>query len=334
MEDIGRNKRVLVLIEREVQEIASITYELLNSGMRICKKLSGTLSAAVLGHKISDIVNEVAYFSDEVYSLDNILLKAFQVDIYAAALENLCGSIKPEVVLMGHTFDNLDLAPRLAHRIGAELIPDCNFIDIEPESEHLLCTKPIYGERAVAIFEIGKKPQMATRRSGSVEAVERNQTKGKLFIFDPCIDKSLSRAEAIETILGQGVSLDKADVIVGGGRGVKTTEGINLIEELIGVLRKRFSRVELGASRPLVDSGLAPRSRQIGQTGERASPQLYIAVGISGASQHLSGILGAKKIVAINKDEQASIFDSADCGVVGNYEDVLPALIKKLAELL
>jgi len=328
-----KKRRILILAEREGRKIAPITFELLGMGKGLSHDLKGTLCTTILGNEIDDLSNEVAHFSDEVYSLNHVLLEEFQVDLYAHALEGLCRNIFPDVVVMGHTLDNLDLAPRLAYKLGTELITDCVDLEIEAEGKHLLCKKPVYSENAIASFLIEKKPLMATLRPGSLRDVERRVTKGKIVHFHPAIDKSLMKTELVEKIPGESVSLDKADAIVAGGRGIKSIGGLKDLEELVDVLKKYFPKVELGASRPLIDAGWLPHSRQLGSTGEKANPNLYIAIGISGAPQHLSGILGSKKIVAINKDEQAPIFESADYGVVGEYENVIPALIKKLRGL-
>ena len=174
---------------------------------------------------------------------------------------------------------------------------------------------------------------MATLRLGKMTDIEPCQVKGNIIRFDPPIDTSLIKTESVGKILEESVSLDKADAIVAGGRGIKRIEGLKCLKGLIDALKRYFSKVELAASRPLIDAGWLPHSRQLGSTGEKASPQLYIAIGISGASQHLSGILGSKKIIAINKDEQAPIFDSSDYGVVEEYEKILPAFIEKLRDL-
>jgi len=338
----GKHKRILILVEEEDGQIASITFELLRAGRELADKIGGILCTAVLGHEVVDIANESTDFSDECYCLNQILLADFQVDLYVHALEKLCKNINPDIILMGQTLDNLDLAPRLACKMGTELITDCIGFDIDQGTGRLLCTKPIYGDNAIAIFIIEKKPYMAMLRSKVMGAIGRSSKKGKVFNFDPALDGSLAKTELIKKVTGERVSLDKADAIVAGGRGLKIEgdkqegdkqEGLKQLEELVGVLKNFFGKVEVAGSRPLVDAGWLPPSRQIGLTGEKANPQLYIAVGISGASQHLSGILGSKKIVAINKDERAPIFKSADYGVVGRYEDVIPALIKKLKEL-
>lgn len=327
------DKTVLILAEREEDEVGVVTLELVRAGRVLAEKIVGKLCVAVLGYEVDDSANEIAHFSDTVYALDNALLATFQVDLYAHALEQLCRRIGPDIVLMGHTLDNLDLAPKLAYRMGTRLVTDCIGFDIEPETGHLLSTKPVYGDSALATFLIEKKPQMVTLRPRVMKNMERSSDKGKIIDFELALDKSIAKTEVIETVLGESVSLDKADVIVAGGRGIKKIEGLALLKELIEVLNRYFDTVELGASRPLVDTGWAPPSRQVGLTGEKASPELYFAIGISGALQHLAGIFGSRKIVAINNDEQANIFKYANYGVVGDYEDVIPALIKKLKEL-
>lgn len=148
------------------------------------------------------------------------------------------------------------------------------------------------------------------------------------------LDPSNARTESVGIIPEQTAGLDTAEVVVAGGRGASSQEAIDCLQGLVAAFGKHFAKVEIGVSRPLVDAGLFPRSRQVGQTGERVSPRLYVAVAISGATQHVSGILGSKKIIAINRNKDAPIFDVADYGVVGPLEDVVPALAGTLEELM
>jgi len=216
--------------------------------------------------------------------------------------------------------------------MGTRLITDSIRIDLGLNGE-LLCEKPVYGDKAIATFILDHPMQIVTIRPKAFRAMEQHPGKGRVISFEPAVEKSIAKTESVETIPGESVSLDKADAIVAGGRGIKEVEGIKYLEDLAQTLKRFYGAVELGASRPLVDNGFFPPSRQIGLTGEKVAPELYVAIAISGASQHLSGITGSKKIVAINKDEQASIFESADYGVVGDYEKVIPALARKLKEL-
>ena len=261
-------KRVLILVEREDGGVATITLELLQAGRELADKVGANLCAAVLGREIGDISKEITHFADEVYSLKSTLLQDFQVELYTHALEQLCRKIEPDIVLMGHILNNLDLAPRLACKLGSKLITDCISLDIEAESGHLLCMKPVYGDNAIATFISDNKPQVVTLRPKVMKDMARGPAKGEVVSFDPAIDKSLAKIELLETIPGESVSLDKADVIVAGGRGIKKIEGLKGLKEIITVLKRSFEKVELGVSRPLVDVGWLPPSRQIGLTGE------------------------------------------------------------------
>jgi electron transfer flavoprotein alpha subunit len=309
------------------------TFELLGMAKQIATDLKGTLCAVTIGHEIADVSSKITYFVDEVYSIDHPRLPSFKPELYVSALEQLYRDVNPDVVLMGCTLDNLDLAPRLAYRMGVQVITDCIQLAVEPETGHLLCTKPVYGAKVTLVFKLLKKPYMATIRPKAVEPIGPGSATGKIIGFGPVIDESSVKVEMIEKINEETVSLDRAEAIVAGGRGVKNAEGLEQLKELVKVLKKYFGKVELGASRPLVDAHLVPSSRQIGLTGEKVAPEVYIAVGISGSLQHLTGVLGAKKIIAINIDPNANIFKVADYGIIGSFGEVVPALKRKLEEL-
>lgn len=332
---MGENnqRKILVLGETMGREIAPITLELLRVGRELSLATGAHLGAALLGNEIEEISTELSHFSDEVYFISNKLLAVFQADFYTQAWHELCCRVKPDIVLLGHTLDNLDVAPRLACKLKAQLVSDCIHLEWEPKTGNLLCTKPVYGGNAVATFEIGTKPALATLRHKVVEPIERSLAGGKVNGVNVDLEQLNAKVEIMGTVLEENISLDKADAIVAGGRGIGRIEGLKLLEELTEALRKYFNKVEVGASRPVIDNGWLPPSRQLGLTGEKASPQLYVAIGISGSSQHLSGVSGSKKIVAINKDPRAPIFKLADYGVVGEYEGVVPSLVKRLKEL-
>jgi electron transfer flavoprotein alpha subunit len=326
-------RRVLVLAEREGQGFASITFELIGIGKKITNDLSATLCVALLGHEIADASKEITPFAGEVYSLDHPLLINFKPEVYVSALKQLCQKVDPDVVLMGCTLNNLDLAPRLAYRMGVEVITDCIDLAIEHGTGHLLCTKPVYGAKVISTFRLERKPYMATLRPKAADPIKSSFGRGEIIHFNPVIDETLVKVETIERIKEESVSLDKAAAIVAGGRGIKDAEGLERLKELIKVLKKYFTKVELGASRPLVDSRLVSSSHQVGLTGEKVAPELYIAVGISGSLQHVTGIMGSKKIIAINTDPKAHIFKVADYGIIGTFEEVVPAFKRKLEEL-
>jgi electron transfer flavoprotein alpha subunit len=327
--------RILVVVQRRTDgQSASITFELLKAATDLSLQGGESVCACTLGSGVSPLADEISYYVPTVFVIDDPLLCGFQADLYASALEALCRALAPRTVLMGHTYENREVAPKLACKMENDLITDCVRIARDKKTGSLLCTKPIYGGNAFAVFQMDAEPQMVTVRPKATEALEKGGTQGEIIPFRCELVPSLALTESLALVPGKdAVSLTMAEAIVAGGRGVKTAEGIQQLQRLVGALKKYFSKVELGASRPLVDEGLLPHSRQIGQTGEKVSPQLYIAVAISGAAQHMGGIGGSKKIIAINKDPEASIFEASDYGVVGQYEDVVPALIRKLEML-
>jgi electron transfer flavoprotein alpha subunit len=237
------------------------------------------------------------------------------------------------MVLLSDSLNSLDVAPRLAYKLDGEIITDCVDIAIEPDTNHLLCTKPVYGAKFISVFKLVRRPYIVTFRSKSIKPIAKGSHHGKIIHFDARIDQSVYKLKKIKEVKEETIGLSKANAIIAGGRGIQGNDGIAKLRELKKVLKRYFKRVELGASRPLVDARLMPSSCQIGLTGEKVAPELYIAVGISGSLQHVTGISGAKKIIAINNNPKAPIFQVADYGIVANYEDVLPTLARKLEEL-
>lgn len=325
--------RVLALIEIEKGRPAPVSFELLRAGRDISHKSGEKLSACVIGNGVRDLCDELSSYADEVIMLDHPLFGTFDANLWASALSSLCEVARPTTIVMGQSYDSMELAPKLAFRIESDLVTDCVHLERNEENGHLLCTKPIYGGNAVVVIEVETKPQVVTIRPKLWHAQKQGETKGMVIPFDAKPEQFQALTQSVEMVPGESVNLDKADVIVAAGRGVKSIEGVKELEVLMKALRSYFDHVELGSSRPLVDEGVIPRSRQIGQTGEKVGAQVYIAVAISGASQHVAGITACKKVVAINKDPDALIFEGADYGVVASYEDVLPGLVKKLEEL-
>ncbi|MGD0231821.1 MAG: electron transfer flavoprotein subunit alpha/FixB family protein [Syntrophorhabdales bacterium] len=330
---LNKQNRIIVLIEKEMERSAPVSFELLRAGRELSHKSGEILSACVIGRDIHELSEELSYYADEVIMLDNPLLANFEADVWASALASLCEVAEPTTVIMGHNYDNLELAPKLAFRTGSDLTTDCVHLERDEGKGKLLCTKPIYGGNAVVVMAIESKPQMVTLRAKVWHALKKTESKGHIVSFDCKPELFTTRTESVDLVPGESVSLDKADAIVSAGRGVKSAEAVLELDGIVKAFGQYFDHVELGSSRPLVDAGILPRSRQVGQTGEKVSPQLYVAVAISGAAQHVSGIVASKKVVAINKDPDAPIFEAADYGVVASYEDVLPGLINKLEEL-
>lgn len=330
---VAAQKEILIVADIDEDNIVPITFELLSAARKIAEDIGGLVSAAVMGNESQPITTEIASHADRVYCITDMVFGGALSDFYAESLVQLCDVIRPTAILLGHTSASLDLALKLNCRLDVPMISDCVGFSPSPDGKHLACIKPVYGDNAVATFRITKEPWMATLRKMAMEPESKRDSAGELVKFMPDLGQLNPSYEIIETIKDENTGLDKADAIVAGGRGIKNVQDFSQLESLIGALEKHFQQVEMGGSRPVIDSGWLPSTRQIGLTGEKVKPNFYIAVGISGALQHLSGIFGAKTIIAINNDPNAQIFNYADLGVVGDYRHVLPSLVKGLKEV-
>jgi electron transfer flavoprotein alpha subunit len=310
------------------------TLELLGIGKKLADDLGTELLAVVLGNNLAQIAEEISFFgATKVYKIEDPLLGNFKADLWVEALDKLCKQINPKILLMLHSAIGIDVAPRLAFRLNTLLTTDCIGLEIDPSDGLLLRTKPVYGGNAIAVFKAEGKPQFATVRKKAMKPAEQIFAKSEIIDIAPDIDESMVKIEFIKRVKEEAVELEKADVIISGGRGIGGIEGFKELEQLADLFKESFDKVEIGASRAAVDLGWVSSNRQVGLTGEKVSPTLYIAVGISGATQHLIGMVQSKKIVAINIDPKSNIFKVAEYGVVGDYKEVLPAFRKKWKEL-
>ncbi len=314
--------------------LAPVTMELLGGGRRLADALGHGLSAVLLGSGLGDLAKEaIAFGADKVYVVDDPLLQTYQTDAYLAVIEKVCKDAEPEVLLMGQTNMGRDLAPRVAFRLGTGACLDCVALDVDPNTKNLLQTKPVYGGNALAVYVCeSARPQVATVRVKALDPLERDASRqGEVVAVASGIDESVIKAKVLETVKQEvaGIKLEDADVVITGGRGLGGPEPFKDLEELAKLLGGA-----VGASRPPCDNGWVPASMQIGLTGKIVSPTLYVAIAISGSSQHLAGCTGSKNIVAINRDPEANIFKVAKYGVVGDFKQVLPALIGKVKELV
>ncbi len=327
------NKGVMILAETADGKLAAIATELLGAGRKLADDLGEELSAVLVGADVSGLAQEaIAFGADKVYVVDDALLKDYQTDSYTEALTKVAGQAPPRVLLLGQTSIGRDLAPRLAFRLNTAVSMDCVELAIDPDSKQLLQTKPVYGGSARAIYTTDSLPSMATLRVKAGEPLARDDSrKGEVVNVDAGLDASAIRATVVETILEEveGIKLEDAAIIVSGGRGMGGPEGFKELEVLAKVLKGA-----LGASRPPCDNGWVPDTIQVGLTGKIVSPDVYIAVAISGSSQHLAGCGGSKTIVAINRDPEANIFKEAAFGVVGDWKKVVPAFMDKVKGLL
>jgi electron transfer flavoprotein alpha subunit len=327
------HKGVLVCGEIAGQKLAPITIELLGIGRKLANELGEDLSVLLMGSKTSGLGQDaIAYGADKVYAVEDSLLDNYNSDAYTLVTANLCRKVLPSIMLLGHTDVGCDLAPRLNGRLGGGLAMDCLALSIDPATRFLVSTRPVYGGNAhAAMVTKSARPQMATLRPKTVPPAERNDGRqGQVIIVEDKIDPSVLKVKVVERIKEEveGVKLEDAEVVVSGGRGIGSAQNFTMVRELARVLGGA-----VGATRPVCDEGWTPAALQVGQSGKVVSPKLYIAVGISGAMAHITGCLGSKYIVAINKDKDANIFNVAHFGIVADYKEVLPALTAKIKEL-
>ena len=324
---------VLVLGEVTDGQLSVTTREMLAAGRGVADQLGCELALGLLGVDLqSPAGNAFRYGVDKVYAVSSPLLAEYQVDLHLVALAQLCSEASPNVLLMARTLNGREVAPRLAFRLGAGLLQDCLEVKIDPDSGRLLGNRPVYGGNAVATVACTNLPQMAAVRPKAYEPLEPGEVReGEVVHVNVDLDPSIAKAKVVEVVREEsdGVKLEDARIVVAGGRGLGGPEPFKDIEELARVMG-----AGVGASRAAVDSGWVPSNWQIGLTGKSITPDLYITVGISGASQHMAGCSGAKVIVAINKDSEANIFRESRYGVVGDWQKVLPALTEALRALI
>jgi len=326
-------KGVIVYGEVAEGKLAAIATEALGCGRKLADDLGQELCAVLVGSGVSSFAQEAITFgADKVYVVDDPLLKDYQTDSYVTVVEKVIKQVMPQVLILGQTTIGRDLAPRLAFRLGATATLDCIQLAIDPESKRLLQTKPVYGGNAQAIFTGESYPQVATIRTKVMSPLEPNASRqGEIINIDAGLDPSAIRTKVLEKVVEEveGIRLEEAEVVVAGGRGIGSAEGFKQLEELARLLKGA-----VGASRPPCDNGWVADTVQIGLTGKIVAPELYIAVALSGSSQHMSGCSGCKNIVAINKDPEANVFREARFGVVGDWKKVIPAFANKVKELL
>ena len=324
---------VLILGDASGGELSSTTLELLAAGQKVAAGLGEELSVALLGDTLDAAAQAaIAHGAQKVYAVNHPLLAEYQVDLHLAALEALCKDTNPRVVLVARTNEGRELAPRLAFRLGVGLAQDCLEVSVDAAEKTLLANRPVYGGNAIAVVSCDQTPQIAAIRPKAYEPAEADSSRqGEIVSFPVELDASMALTTVVETVLeeAEGVKLEDARIVISGGRGLGGPEPFAHLEELAKIMGGT-----VGASRAAVDSGWVPASYQVGLTGKTITPDLYIMVAISGASQHMAGCSGAKVIVAINKDAEANIFKEARYGVVGDWETVLPALTAALRELV
>ena len=330
--DIDAWSGVFVYCEYRDGELAPVSTELLGIGRTLADKRGTELSAVLIGYETGNTGEElIGYGADTVYRIDHQALELFTDENYCAVLTDLIKKQTPEIVLAGATAIGRSFIPGVATTLDAGLTADCTQLEIREEDGVLLQTRPAFGGNIMATIVCeSSRPQMSTVRPKVMKALEFDATR-KGEIVDVVPDSKLfgSRVKVLETVTGEAanVNIQEADILVSGGRGLESAKGFELISQLADVVAAKVS-----ASRAVVDAGWIPYPHQVGQTGKTVAPKLYIACGISGAIQHVAGMQTTETIVAINRDENATIFDIADYGIVGDLFEVIPKLISKIEE--
>lgn len=334
-EEIALYKNVFIWGEWEKKEgkkvIKNVVLELLGKGKDLAEKLGESLAVVLPGNDVGHLVPELFHHgADKVFLCEHELLEDYSTDGYTSVIASVIASEKPSVVLYGATPNGRDLAPRIAGRLALGLTADCTGLDIN-ESRQLVQTRPAFGGNIMAsILSPYTRPQMSSVRPNVFPKPEADVSKtGVLEEVEVTLKPVSIRTKIIEEIVyhEESINIEEANILVSAGRGVGSKDNLQYIEELAEAVNGTVS-----GSRPLVDLGWLPHPQQVGQSGKTVAPTLYIALGISGAVQHLVGMTSSDTIVAINKDKEAPIFEVADFGIIGDMFEIIPEFVKIIKE--
>ena len=322
--------KILIITEQREGKWNKVSFETLAAAQQIAQQAKGSLSGVVIGKNVATLADELAAAQlDEVLLVEHDLLERYTPDGFSIALKQVISSAKPDLVLLPHTYQVRDFAPKLAASLGKGMIGDC--IGYRYEGGKLVFVRQMFqGRTAADVVFVSDPPWVATFQAGAFRADLVAQRQGGKAPVKPALVElkpDQIRAKPLELFreAKQAVDLTQAPILVSIGRGIKAPENIPIAEKLAKLLGG-----ELAASRPICDEGWLPMERQIGSSGQTVAPKLYLALGISGAIQHVVGMKGSRTIVAINKDQNAPIFEVADYGIVGDLFEVVPAVIEEL----
>ena len=320
---------ILVVVEQTAGKLNRVSWETLTGAQAIAAETGGTVEAAVVGSGVAAVAAEVAAKKlAKVYALESPQLAAYTPDAFAAALKQFISDKKPKLVLLPHTYQVRDFAPKLATALGRALISDV--IGYKKDGDRLLFTRQMFqGKFAADVSFAGDPPHFVTFQTGAFrgDQVQSGANPAPVETVNVEVSAAALRNKPEEAFkeAKQAVDLTQAEIIVSVGRGIKEQKNIELAQQLAQALGG-----ELAASRPICDSGWLPMDRQVGSSGQTVAPKLYFALGISGAIQHLVGMKGSRSIIAVNKDSEAPIFEIADVGVVGDLFAIVPPLIEEI----
>ena len=343
MNNLEAYKGVFVFAQQVDNVISNIAYELIGKGKELAKDLGVEVTAVLIGSDVKGLADQLAeYGADKVIVVDDPELKEYRTEPYTHAIASVIKEFKPEIFLIGATAIGRDLGPRVCARIHTGLTADCTKLDIgdfpmnpvpgrETKHNQLLMTRPAFGGNTIATIACPDfRPQMATVRPGVMQKAPKEAGKKAVVTeFNPGFTKNNKYVDILEVVkaVSNTVDIMDAKILVSGGRGVGSPENFKILDDLAEAIGGTVS-----CSRAVVDAGWKPKDLQVGQTGKTVRPNVYFAIGISGAIQHLAGMEESDIIVAINKDESAPIFDVADYGVVGDLNKIVPMLTEKIKE--
>lgn len=338
-------KGVYVFAQQVDNELSGIAFELLGKAKELAADLSTDVTAVLIGSGVKGLADQLAeYGADKVIVVDDPELKEYRTEPYAHALASVINEYKPEIVLVGATAIGRDLGPRVSARVATGLTADCTVLEIgdfpinpvpnqEQKHNQLLMTRPAFGGNTIATIACpDNRPQMATVRPGVMQKIDPIAgAKAEVIEYNPGFTPNNKYVEILDVVkeLSDTVDIMDAKILVSGGRGVGSAENLKILQDLADVIGGTVS-----CSRAVVDNGWLPKELQVGQTGKTVRPNVYFAIGISGAIQHTAGMEESDIIVAINKDETAPIFDVADYGIVGDLNKIVPKLTEELKKVV
>ncbi len=321
--------KIIAFAEQRDNKLKKSAFEVVHAAKTIAEQTGSEVIALVIGDQVQDIAGELGgYGATKVLAVQQPKLRKYSSTAYAKVIAEVTKEEQADIIFLPATAMGKDSAPRVAVKLDAGLASDC--IALKVEGGEIIATRPVYAGKALTEIRINSAVKVFTLRPNVFAAGTSTGTMTTVEIVDITLLESDFASLAIETTQASGkVDVAEADIIVSGGRGIKSPENFKMIEDLAGVLGGA-----VGASRAAVDAGWRPHSDQVGQTGKTVSPSLYIAVAISGSIQHLAGMSSSKYIVAINKDKDAPIFQVADYGIVADAFDIIPAITLETKKLL
>lgn len=345
MNNLEAYKGVFVFAQQVDNVISNIAFELIGKGKELAKDLGVEVTAVLVGSDVKGLADQLAeYGADKVIVVDDPELKEYRTEPYTHAIASVIKEFKPEIFLIGATAIGRDLGPRVCARIHTGLTADCTKLDIgdfpmnpvpgrETKHNQLLMTRPAFGGNTIATIACPDfRPQMATVRPGVMQKAPKEAGKKAVVTeFNPGFTKNNKYVDILEVVkaVSNTVDIMDAKILVSGGRGVGSPENFKILDDLAEAIGGTVS-----CSRAVVDAGWKPKDLQVGQTGKTVRPNVYFAIGISGAIQHTAGMEESDIIIAINKDDSAPIFDVADYGIVGDLNKIVPKLTEELKKVV